>query len=905
MTTPDQQGYALGVDLGTSNTVAVVRSPDGRTRPLLFDGQPIMPSTVFLDDDGRMHVGRDAQRMAQLDPARCEPNPKRRIDEPSVLLGDREVPVVRLLAALLREIATKAVETVGFLPPTAITHPAAWGPTRRGVLTEAVRQAGWPPVLLVPEPIAAARYFAQVMRRPVPVGSAIAVFDFGGGTLDVAIVRNDGHAYAVVGSGGDERLGGLDLDAALVAQVGGLIGRQHPQIWRHLSEPTSTADRRYRRLFWEDVRGAKEMLSRSTTAPVPVPGVDSAVHLTREELERLTEPLLSRAVQATEQTIARAGMRPDQLAGLFLVGGSSRVPMAARMLHARLGIAPTVLEQPELPVAEGALAELAPPVDATRTDPAQVSAMPFPMSAAPASGMPVSAVPGQSSPVSGVPTSPGGPPPGPYPPHGPTSPGPYATGMPDFGPPPPAPWYKRKHLVFPGVAAVVVLLVVGAFALFYSKYSERDFDSMKDVGTVKYSSESPSYAYVSLVGGTAYLTDIDSDGKATVRSVALDDKVGDAKKLATLDSDGATWAEWAIAHPGGIELQYGTNGDAPGKYEMVNPDTGRTWTNTPSSDDDSYTVLAKAGVVLHSGTDGTVEGLDLRTGKRRWGPKKEYGSVNVESRPEDMAGAAWFGDASPFEKADVDRKVVVVNDKGLARVIDPATGGVVGDPATVDTGDGISGDASTQTVVNGMMVDATSGSNYQIRAYALNAMSNPKWTYREPSNRKVDWISPCGEDQSLVCVKDHVPSDTSDTAAEAKTDRLVVLKLAGDGKPVWTRKMAGLDSVFPVGDRLVVNTVVDGDPHTTVYDDDFEKVDVDFGNTESARVDDATVLGVDGVATGDSTSAEDWSMNGNGVQSGHTKTLGKISADLGRCEWTDRYMACPGDDGFEFWQFRK
>src|SRR5918995_1809203 len=92
-------GYALGVDVGTSNTVAVLRWPDGRTRPLLFDGQPVTPSAVFLDDAG-LHVGRDAQRLAQGDPSRYEPNPKRRVDESSVLLGGREVPTTDLLAAV-------------------------------------------------------------------------------------------------------------------------------------------------------------------------------------------------------------------------------------------------------------------------------------------------------------------------------------------------------------------------------------------------------------------------------------------------------------------------------------------------------------------------------------------------------------------------------------------------------------------------------------------------------------------------------------------------------------------------------------------------------------------------------------------------------------------------------------
>ena len=83
-------GFAIGVDLGTSNTVAVVRWPDGRTRPLLFDGAPVMPSGVVASETGQLIVGRDAQRLAGLDPARYEPNPKRRIDEPTVLLGTSE-----------------------------------------------------------------------------------------------------------------------------------------------------------------------------------------------------------------------------------------------------------------------------------------------------------------------------------------------------------------------------------------------------------------------------------------------------------------------------------------------------------------------------------------------------------------------------------------------------------------------------------------------------------------------------------------------------------------------------------------------------------------------------------------------------------------------------------------------
>ena len=394
MTQP-QQGFAIGVDLGTSNTVAVIRHPDGRTRPLLVDGAPIMPSGVYVDEHGRLHVGRDAQRMAGLDPSRFEPNPKRRIDEADVLLGDREVATVDLLAAILAAVARTAVEAVGFLPAAVLTHPAAWGAPRREALAEAARRAGWPPVRLVPEPVAAARYFADVLRRPVPVGGALAVYDFGGGTLDIAVVRNDNGRFTVIASGGIEDLGGLDVDAALVEHLAGLIGPAP-----FLSAPQSTSQRRDRRLFWDDVRGAKEMLSRTTVAPITVPGRDQALHLTREELERVTEPLVRRSVWQTGHVIQSAGLRPDQLAGLFLVGGSSRLPLAARLLHADLGIAPTVLEQPELPVAEGALAELIPVGYVTESIPVAPVSAAFP--AAPVSAVsapPVSVPPVMAPPV--------------------------------------------------------------------------------------------------------------------------------------------------------------------------------------------------------------------------------------------------------------------------------------------------------------------------------------------------------------------------------------------------------------------------------------------------------------------------------------------------------------------------
>jgi Hsp70 protein/Kelch motif len=390
-------GYAVGIDLGTSNTVAVIRSPDGRCRPVLFDGAPVMPSAVYVDPSGPLVVGRDAQRLAMLDPARFEPNPKRRIDEPMVLLGDRELSTVDLLAAVLRAVAHAAGEVCRFLPPAVLTFPASWGPARRQVLQDAAVVAGWPEVRLVPEPIAAAQYFIQVLNHPVPVGSSLAIFDFGGGTVDIAVVRNDGSGFSVLGSGGLEDLGGLDLDSALIAHLGEVLGRTAPEVWARLQRPVSGQDRRDRRLFWEDVRGAKEMLSRNTQAPLPVPGVESPLHVTREELEQVIGPLLQRACAETAAVVRRCGIEPRQLAGVLLVGGSSRIPLVPRLLYRELGVAATVLEQPELPVAEGAVAgtrggpEVHTPTPYTPTP----SPLPYPVSPGPT---PVS--PGPFGPVS-------------------------------------------------------------------------------------------------------------------------------------------------------------------------------------------------------------------------------------------------------------------------------------------------------------------------------------------------------------------------------------------------------------------------------------------------------------------------------------------------------------------------
>src|SRR5262245_24055429 len=113
-----EQTLRLGIDFGTSSTVAFLARADGRVAPLLFGDSPVLPSAVCLNPDGGLLVGRDATYAGRSRPEDLEPNPKRRIDEGTVLLGDRELPVVDLIAAVLRRVGQEAYRVTGEAPAT-------------------------------------------------------------------------------------------------------------------------------------------------------------------------------------------------------------------------------------------------------------------------------------------------------------------------------------------------------------------------------------------------------------------------------------------------------------------------------------------------------------------------------------------------------------------------------------------------------------------------------------------------------------------------------------------------------------------------------------------------------------------------------------------------------------------
>ncbi|MEH1017509.1 Hsp70 family protein [Micromonospora sp. CPCC 206060] len=856
-------GHAIGVDLGTSNTVAVLRSADGRTRPLLVDGRPIMPSGVYADAGGRLHVGRDAQRLAQVDPAGFEPHPKRQVDADTVLLGDREYAPAALFAAILRAVAHAAVEAVGFLPPAVLTYPASWGTRRRQVLVDALAGAGWPPpaapgdpagTRLVPEPVAAARYFTDVLHRPVPVGSALAVFDLGGGTLDVAVVRNHGAdtdgrpRFEVACSGGIADLGGLDLDAALVDQLGAVLGTTEPDAWQRLSEPESAAQLRDRRQFWEGVRDAKEMLSRSAVAPVAVPGVDHAAHLTRDELEQVAAPLVRRAVAETGSVIAASGATRDGLAGLFLVGGSSRVPLVARLLHAELGIAPTVLEQPELPVAEGALAAL--PVSArpvTRPVPAQ-------------------GVPGQGTPAHGAPT-----------------PGvPYLVGA----APPGGRW--RGRMVWVVAGALVALAGVVTAAVLYltrDRYADLDFTSVGETGRVTIAGDSPSSMFTALLDDRAYVAyQRPEDNRLDIRAVRADDP-GDERWHRQTSTAAERWAR-IVALPGALAAVPDLFSNDQGELVVLDAGDGaQRWTRQIGGDDGL--LFFDEVAVLDDRVGERLVGLRLRDGRELWtlpNPRNDYGAktaVHPVTGPDELGGPADLAGGPLTPLRGDDRRLVQVGADRSVRVIDPVSGDVVKSrPNVADDDDLLVAHDDTLYV-------ATDEGGYRLVAYDLGSLGEPVSLYTAENDRtRPKRLVACGGKR--VCLLEV-------TDFEAASTQVVV---TGVGQETRRWDAPGATVLVPVGEHVLTRKPAP-EPRSTLFGADGARLRERDG--VAVRLDGGNLL----VFADEPASYEaDQSVAGLPVGSARLVELGQLrEVRATSCSWNPRAIVCPSRSNFVFYRF--
>jgi hypothetical protein len=480
-------GYRIGVDFGTSMTVAALARSPGPATPLLFDASPLLPSAVFAGEG--LLVGRDAIHAAMSAPERFEPHPKRRIDEGNVLLGDRAVAIDELIAAVLARVAAEAARVGGGASySTVLTFPAAWGPRRRAVLTAASSRAGMGPVTLVPEPVAAAAHLTEIYGGQLPPGAPLLVYDFGAGTFDATVVRRtEAGAFEVLSTCGLDDAGGLDIDAAIIGHLGTVLVGRDAARWQRLTRPTTPADRRAATQLWDHARTAKEALSRLSATTVHVPLFDDDVPLGREQLDQLAAPVIHRTIAASRNVLRDAGVAPAEVAAIFLVGGSSRLPLTASALHRALGVAPTVAEQPELAVVQGSLRTAATdtlPASPAKDDSARSVAGPVPTPAGPP-GRPAETPPlrpfGQAAAGPVPPPADAGPARRPRPPIAPAPSASPTAGALDGAPASPRRRSSRRRTVLV-ILATVIAVLAGGFGRGYLYVSSQYYVGITDDG---------------------------------------------------------------------------------------------------------------------------------------------------------------------------------------------------------------------------------------------------------------------------------------------------------------------------------------------------------------------------------------------------------------------------------------
>ncbi|MEE4463189.1 Fe-S protein assembly chaperone HscA, partial [Azotobacter chroococcum] len=357
---PHQRRLAVGIDLGTTNSlVAALRSSLAESLADA-DGEVILPSAVRYLADGQVEVGRGAKAAAAVDPLNTVLSVKRLMGRgiaDLTLLGEQlpyrfvegesHMPFidtvqgpkspVEVSAEILRVLRRRAEEALGGeLVGAVITVPAYFDEAQRQATKDAARLAGLNVLRLLNEPTAAAVAYGLDRRAE----GVVAVYDLGGGTFDISILRLTHGVFEVLATGGDSALGGDDFDHAIatwIVEQAGLSADLDPGTQRHLLQLACAA---------------KEALSESGSVALaygPWQG-----ELSRERFEALIEPLVARSLKACRRALRDAEIDPPEFSAVVMVGGSTRVPRVRQAVAGLFDRQPLTDIDPDQVVAIGA-----------------------------------------------------------------------------------------------------------------------------------------------------------------------------------------------------------------------------------------------------------------------------------------------------------------------------------------------------------------------------------------------------------------------------------------------------------------------------------------------------------------------------------------------------------------------
>jgi molecular chaperone DnaK (HSP70) len=346
----------IGIDLGTTNSeVAVVQ--DGRPRILPVDGAKILPSVVGLADDGALLVGQSARNQYVLYPERTVRSVKRRMGEDVRLsMGEQAYTPQELSALILRRLKQAAETELGQpVSKAVITVPAYFSDAQRQATRDAGQLAGLEVVRIINEPTAAALAYEADHAG----ARNILVYDLGGGTFDVSVVRLDRDVTQVLASHGNNHLGGDDFDAKLVEHVverfkedkGADPSGEHAVMARIVraceTAKIALSDAPYARI-------EEEYLLEKDGQPVHL-----SLELERSEYEDMITPFIDETLEAVHIALKGAGLAVADIDEILLVGGATRTPLVQERLERELGMQPRGEVDPELCVAAGAAIQAA------------------------------------------------------------------------------------------------------------------------------------------------------------------------------------------------------------------------------------------------------------------------------------------------------------------------------------------------------------------------------------------------------------------------------------------------------------------------------------------------------------------------------------------------------------------